>query len=764
MKIRSCAQAAGLLATLGVAGLAVPAAAGAAVSGTRGYELVSPADAGGAALLFPSGDGLPRPLYDTVSTDGNSTVFGSSSALPGLPVAGRTGESYIATRGATGWAIRSLAPGGTVGNELSGGGLSGVSPDLQRVYMLWQQGIDVDPADPDVPDPDLGSQTMSDIYEESAEGALRWISRGSISVGGNDAPIFQAASDDGSVVAFSWSRRLEPAASGAELYARWHGRTEVVSVDPDGNPLADAPQFDGMSSDGHRIVFANAGANGVDTPVLLRELSDAGSQTIDASQGEAARYEGMSRDGGTIVFSSAAALTTAGDQDTDTSRDLFAFDVASRTVTRLSTGAAGSGNSDACTSSYGDAGCSVRFVNASPDGSHVFFISPEQLDGSKGAPGEPNLYVHDAAGTTFVATLSTQDLQQNDPRANVPPYLPSGLDWLRSVNTSRTTPDGKFLAFESFGPQRPGLSPPSSPYSEIYRYDVDADQLVCVSCRASVAPAGNSLLSVWSLIGQAGRGPNMTADGSEIFFESPDALAAGDTNGKIDVYEWTDGTPRLISSGRSQDDSTYWGNSDDGRDVFFFSSSDDLVPAGQDTNGRARKLFDARVGGGFPDVAPAPAPCEGEACRPDAPSPPPAAPPGSDRFFGPGNLPASVAARPKPASFSVARPARKALVATAGSGRLTVRVTTNGASTVSLRATAKLPGHQRSGTVASGSRRSSKAQTVSVALRLSAAARRVLAQGRTLTVRLQARDSRVKAAKTLTLNIKRAARSNGKSV
>jgi hypothetical protein len=762
MKIRSCAQAAGLLATLGVAGLAVPVAAGAAVPGTRGYELVSPADAGGAAMLFPSGDGLPRPLYDTVSSDGNSTVFGSSSALPGLPLAGRTGESYIATRGATGWGIRSLAPGGTVGNELSGGGLSGVSPDLQRVYMLWQQGLNVDPADPDVPDASLGSLTMSDIYEESAEGALRWISRGSISVGGSDAPIFQAASDDGSVVAFSWSRQLEPAASGVELYARWHGRTEVVSVDPDGNAFSNAPQFDGMSSDGHRIVFANAGANGADTPVLLRELSDAGSQTIDASQGEAARYEGMSRDGGTIVFSSAAALTTAGDQDNDTSRDLFAFDVASRTVTRLSTGSASSGNSDACTSSYGDAGCSVRFVNASSDGSHVFFISPEQLDGSKGAPGEPNLYVHDAAGTTFVATLSAQDLQQNDPRANVSPYLPSGLDGLRSVNTSRTTPDGKFLAFESFGPQRPGLSPPSSPYSEIYRYDVGADQLVCVSCRASVTPVGNSLLSVWSLIGQAGRGPNMTADGSEVFFESPDALAAGDANGKIDVYEWTDGAARLVSSGRSQDDSTYWGNSGDGRDVFFFSSSDDLVPAGQDTNGRARKLFDARVGGGFPAAAPALTPCEGEACRPGSAGAPPTAPPGSDRFFGPGNPP--VTTGPKPASFSVARLSRTALAATARSGRLTVRVTTDGASTVSLRATAKLPGHQRSSAVASGSRRSSKAQTVSVALRLSAAARRVLAQGRTLTVRLQARDSRVKAAKTLTLKIKRSAHSNGKSV
>ncbi len=88
---------------------------------------------------------------------------------------------------------------------------------------------------------------------------------------------------------------------------------------------------------------------------------------------------------------------------------------------------------------------------------------------------------------------------------------------------------------------------------------------------------------------------------------------------KIDVYEYTEGRPQLISSGTASTDT--WGGglliypsmtvglegvSADGVDVYF-STFDTLVP--QDHNGEFIKFYDARTGGGFPFQAPAP-PCK----------------------------------------------------------------------------------------------------------------------------------------------------------
>ena len=92
-----------------------------------------------------------------------------------------------------------------------------------------------------------------------------------------------------------------------------------------------------------------------------------------------------------------------------------------------------------------------------------------------------------------------------------------------------------------------------------------------------------------------------------------------DSNGKTDVYEYTEGRPQLISSGTSSTDT--WGGglliypsmtvglegvSADGVDVYF-STFDTLVP--QDHNGEFVKFYDARTGGGFPFQAPPP-PCK----------------------------------------------------------------------------------------------------------------------------------------------------------
>jgi hypothetical protein len=109
----------------------------------------------------------------------------------------------------------------------------------------------------------------------------------------------------------------------------------------------------------------------------------------------------------------------------------------------------------------------------------------------------------------------------------------------------------------------------------------------------------------------------MTDDG-RAFFSTDDALVHGDTNHAIDVYEYVDGHPQLITTGTGETSVAggfasallnppgLSGVSADGRDVYF-STYDTLVS--QDHNGLFLKFYDARAGGGFPALPPPP-PCE----------------------------------------------------------------------------------------------------------------------------------------------------------
>jgi hypothetical protein len=124
-------------------------------------------------------------------------------------------------------------------------------------------------------------------------------------------------------------------------------------------------------------------------------------------------------------------------------------------------------------------------------------------------------------------------------------------------------------------------------------------------------------------------------------------------NGTEDVYEFEPGgvgsCPRstsasspsgcvyLISTGAGQSPSEFADASESGDEVFF-TTRQQLVSEDQD---ELIDLYDARVGGGFPEKSPA-APCSGDACHrapevqeePDSES--------SLMFSGPGNIVQSV--------------------------------------------------------------------------------------------------------------------------
>jgi hypothetical protein len=146
-------------------------------------------------------------------------------------------------------------------------------------------------------------------------------------------------------------------------------------------------------------------------------------------------------------------------------------------------------------------------------------------------------------------------------------------------------------------------------YLEMYTYEPATRQVVCVSCKPSGAPPKSDV--------QASQdGLFMTNDG-RTFFATEDALVHGDTNHAIDIYEYVDGRPQLITQGTGETSVPggilsgienapgLLGVSANGTDVYF-STLDTLVP--QDHNGLFLKMYDARTGGGFPS-SPPPPPC-----------------------------------------------------------------------------------------------------------------------------------------------------------
>jgi hypothetical protein len=363
--------------------------------------------------------------------------------------------------------------------------------------------------------------------------------------------------------------------------------------------------------------------------------------------------------------------------------DLYQYDTASGVLTDLTVDHSGD-----------PVGADVQAVyGASSDGSYVYFVANGVLAAGaspgdchqivNGVKGHCNLYVTHNGTVTFIARIADDASIQSGSAGN----------WEEYATTARVTPDGTHLAFETTasvtgydnqiadGSSSCGVNPletttaSGDPHcSEVYLYDALSHELRCASCNPTGArPLGASYLPDITELG--GRGAlsghgdqylprSLSADGSRLFFDSEDALAPGDVNARMDVYEYENGRAYLISSGTSSENSAFADASASGSDVFFLTRSQ-LV--GQDSD-QAVDLYDARVGGGFPFLAP-PAPCSGEACK--APPAPPAAESSlsSGAVGGAGNL----ANPPAVTGSANTKPKAKAKPARCGKGRVRKR-------------------------------------------------------------------------------------------
>jgi hypothetical protein len=612
----------------------------------RAYELVSAARAGG-SVLTPDG---PSTAY--ASNPGRFAYTGSLNAIPGTgPVGnGGFGDLYVANRSTTGWrtsyvGIPSYRSSGYSGPPEYSSAFVGwlgsiiVSPTLDRV-LLWDRvynGFTI------------GNGRMGNFapYVYDNEGnELQRLPTNLLSVPNSTLDIrdggFKGSgmpSADFRHYVFSTNDLIFAEGGKTELPGSVYdndlqtGSVRVISKtgEKDGNgnykDIPRDPAFGGsdeyikvqaVSEDGSHILMSTAGGPEQFTPAgpqqnrHLYMAINQGSQYShwDVSVGQdgknhGVKYVGMTNDGSKIMFTSTDKLTA---DDTDSSADLFVWSSSTHTVTRISTGLGSAGNSDECGASW-ISGCGVEVVplpvaigqgkNLNEDQPYaldsgaVYFYSPEQLEGARGLLGKRNLYVAKGGDVMWVATVDT------------------GTEAISRMNVSS---DGRYMAMIT---KSQLTAYDNAGRSEMYRFDTADRSMLCVSCFPNGEPPTSN-------VNGSQNGLFMTDDG-RTFFSTKDALEPRDANGLIDVYEYTNGRARLISTGTGDLEGDDFrpiglvGVSADGVDVFF-STYQTLVP--EDENGTFLKFYDARTAGGFPYNKP-PAPCAAaDECHGPETSPP----------------------------------------------------------------------------------------------------------------------------------------------
>ncbi len=623
----------------------------------RAYELVSPPDKGGGDIIAAHSFDLGREAaWRQSAPDGDRVTYTSTTAF-GDALRGTIANQYLSSRDpTTGWSTHGINP-----------------PQETTVFdpagnLSYDLGINFLAFRPDLCEALLRDHNVVPLAPEGLEGHTNLYVRDNCPPGtdsyealttalfgtvGDDLTLNYASfSADGRQVVFGATAALTPNAKtigNQRIYAydRATRQLRLVSV----LPLSEG----GKAAIGDAAVgtaYASI-SHGRESP-LARAISTDGSRIFWTSAGKI--YVNIADEGTRLVSVGGSFVTAATDGSIAIvlkAGELLEFDVDAGTTTPIA----------------GDVG---GVAAASEDLSHLYFTSDEDLADGATAGGN-NLYLRrGGGGLEFVAALSPED----GVAAGLGIHVDSTEPFLHG---SRTTPDGRYLAFMSnrslTGYDNVDVAA-DEPASEVFRYDAVTDTLTCVSCKPSGArPAGRPLDPLY---GRTGTPPHVRAaawiptwewanhgkrvlsdDGRRIYFNSYDALGLQDTNGAQDVYQWealgaggcsvddsdyaaaNGGCVSLISDGRDAQESELLDASTTGRDVFFTTASslDPRDPGSID-------VYDAREGGGFPPPPPPVGPCVGDACQP-VPSAPVQETPASAVFRGPGDSVKGIDCRPK---------------------------------------------------------------------------------------------------------------------
>ena len=287
------------------------------------------------------------------------------------------------------------------------------------------------------------------------------------------------------------------------------------------------------------------------------------------------------------------------------------------------------GGDYSCLSCVDGMSAGVGSAIVSEDGSRAYFVSSANLVTDPDlTPDVQHIYVNDGSGVSFVA--NTGQLGQT----------------ATSFPRGQISPDGSVLWI--LAPEQL-TDAPTNGNPALYRYDAEADELTCASCVEGLPYT----YSVDFVANGYGGAPSRAAsdDGDWAFFTSTAALVPDDTNQALDVYRWHEGDGvALITDGVSQVSGFSPNHGFGGTDVTgtnaVFSAFERLVP--QHIGGP--QIYTARIGGLFSPFPPPPNPgCSGDGCQGNASPQPGTTTPGSATLDGPGNVtPSKPKANKKP--------------------------------------------------------------------------------------------------------------------
>jgi hypothetical protein len=654
----------------------------------RAWELVSPANKKG-GLIEPFETGLIQ-----AASDGSAITY-LSTELIGEGGAGRNlvPTTVLSRRGQDGWRSQDLA----VANSLPPEGEQGLQMTAFSAmeYRMFSPDLTAAVVEPWEATPLSAGATERTLYLRdnltqtylplvTASNAQPGAKFGGFTSGEHASEMhFVAATPDLSHVVLESPFALTPEAIqfnsdptvqvDHNMYEWSKGRLQLVNILPSGETIngkansgiggaflggtsggSEAPRGSSgraISNDGRWIAWTDGTPYGISptfTGLYVRDMVD--NKTLRVG-GSAARYQTMSSDGSEVYYLEGG--------------ELYEFDTGSATSMDLTAGHGSGANG---------AGVKEILLGISEMGSYVYFVAGRVL--AEGAVnGGDNLYVaHYATGawtTSYIATLSGEDEKS---------WYVHGVFGAPSLPgvTSRVSPNGRYLAFmsdasltgydnvDAISGQRD---------QEVYIYDAVAGRLVCASCDPTGArPVGIFGLSSggipphrWAAANIPGwrqinsehalYQPRYLSDSGRLFFESPDALVAQDTNGLEDVYEYEPasvgnctstsltfsarslGCVGLVSSGQSATVSTFMDASENGDDVFFVSTAR-LTGEDYDTGYDVYDSHACSIAAPCQTVPVSPPPCtSGDSCK-AAPSPQPAifGPAPSATFSGVGNV------------------------------------------------------------------------------------------------------------------------------
>jgi hypothetical protein len=349
----------------------------------------------------------------------------------------------------------------------------------------------------------------------------------------------------------------------------------------------------------------------VSKPLAATECTAVRPTKCAIAERRTATFEGANEEGSKVFFMTKQSLVVS---DKDKFRDLYMAEIGSAGVSRLVLVSEG----DATDSTIGKNAKVLGVTRVSSDGSHVYFVATGQLTthpnpttGQSAIVGANNLYGFDTVTGElhFVAILPGSD---------------QSLWGIEDVRPAQTTPDGRFLVFDSFGQLvTTGPEADTDTASDVYEYDFETGALR----RITVGVAGyddngnNSLFDASISLSYFGNAQvrvqygmatrAVTDNGSTVVFTTAEPLSPLAVNGQANVYEWHEGDVSLVSTGHSPTADSSPVITPLGGDIFF-NTSDGVLP--QDGDG-VLDIYDARVNGGFAFAPIPPGPCAGEACR-----------------------------------------------------------------------------------------------------------------------------------------------------